>query len=140
MECRESVAGEGPGPLGILLETLAQPVQVPERRGVEHVHVGVRGQERVEHRPVEPVAGMEERGHPVVTAAVGQGRIGRDQGHHLVGLPGVDGGDEGRRIRHGQAPRGSAGLGYPPGERGHAAGTAQHVDSHGYDGRPHTVT
>ncbi len=89
MERGEAVGRECPDSLGILVESRAQPVEVAEPGGIEDVHRRIGGQEHIEHRPVEPVARMQERRDTVRIASAGQGRIplhDRGNGRRVAGI------------------------------------------------------
>ena len=88
-------AANARAPLGIFLEPLPQPIDVPEGRAVEHVHLGVGGEEHVEGRTVEAVASVQQGRHAVVAATRSRetGRPPTCAGHALR-VAGVDGGHE----------------------------------------------
>ncbi len=76
---REAVARQRGDAPGILVEPGLQAIDVPERGSVEHVHVRIGREQRVEDRSIGPVSRMEERGHAVGPAGAGQRRVDGQQ-------------------------------------------------------------
>ena len=116
-ECRQMEGGEtvrrnGRGAVGILLEPLPKPIDVTERRGVEHVHLRIGGEQGVEGRTVEAVARVQQGRHAVFAAFAREGCVVRQQCLHPRRVPGVDGGQEIVRGGHGARV-----LRDPPGRR-----------------------
>ena len=61
----------------ILLQALAQPIDVAERRGLEDVEVGVGGQQRVGRGAIEPVARQHQRRDAVSSSGARERRVRR---------------------------------------------------------------
>ena len=93
-------SAEGPRRLRVLVKTRVQPVDIAERRGLEHVQVGVRLQKRVGHGAIEPVPREHQRRHAVEVARPGQLRLGGDQLGDPGGVAKLDRGDQVRICRH----------------------------------------
>jgi hypothetical protein len=83
---------------------------VPECCGIEHVHIRIRGQERVHDRPLEAVSGAEQGRDPILAARAGQIRFAVEQLGDATGVAGVDGRKELRTTGDGPTSRSVVGT------------------------------
>ena len=95
---------------GILVEPLAQPVDVAERRCLEDVELRIGGQQRVGRPSIEAVARQHQRRNTASVARRGQRSVRGDELGDASGIVRIDGVDE-VLLGHGCdiVPRGSSG-------------------------------
>jgi hypothetical protein len=121
VECAEAVPGERRGAVGVLVEPLAEAVDVADGGGVEDVGPGAVRAQRGDELGVAAVRGRPQ-GADAVDLGVRQLRRCLEQGGDGIGLSvrdGLEQGLDGRLVsrfdarRIGQAPRWCGGWGLP---------------------------